>query len=291
MTEEKDPIEIGRTRRPMECVLTDEERQVRSNQVHSEIEVKEQRAAERDTLAAQAASYKEQAKAVEEAIKQLDLKIRDLSQAARTGRETRPVDVLKLYDPTKGEIIEKRDDTGEVMPLRRKPTAQEWDAINEAMQTPLAADDGTPFTEPPPKATTPDAPTSPSPTLRDPLDVPGMDKDELKRMGAPETWAELGRHIGQEDRGFNTFSEGYVAEVLRTLTADADKPISLTAGELAELSDGLCAGLAGEDPPAAPLTEQVKANIAALYRSPGWQSQPEGTAVTCDGCNAEDVAK
>lgn len=134
---EKDPIEIGRSRRPMECTLTTEEQRQRSDQVHSELEMRKQVLAEKETLEEEAKAKKESGKAVEARIAQLDLRIEEMSAAARTGKETRPVDILKLYDPVIGEVVEKRADTGLLMPLKRAPTAQEWDEIKRQQQPEL----------------------------------------------------------------------------------------------------------------------------------------------------------
>lgn len=232
----KDPIEIGRTRRPMECALTEAERKQRSDQVHGELEMRERILVEQARLDAEAKSFKEQAKVKEESVKQIDLRIRDLSQAARTGRETRPVDVVLEYDPAAGEVIERRADTGEEV-LRRQPTSEEWDAIK---RPPL------PGTEPPP---------------RRPRDVPGINTMILFEQGDPLTFDVLGEAIGKEDRGtVRDPGDAYVASVVASLCESADRPISLTAAEMAQLREGLLKGLEGPGP----LTEQVQANIASI---------------------------
>lgn len=131
---DKQPIEIGRERRPMECELTEAECKIRSDQVHSQLEIRSQKEAERDKLEAQAKATKEMGKAKDEEIKELDLKIKELSTAVRTKRATVDVEILSLYDPVTGEIQEKRADTGLVTPLGRKPTAEEWDEIKRIQQ-------------------------------------------------------------------------------------------------------------------------------------------------------------
>lgn len=135
---ERDPIEISRTRRPMEAELTAAERQSRSDQVHSELEIREQLLAEQETHEQEAKAKKESAKEVEARIAQLDLRVKALSSAVRMGRETRQVDVLFVYDPTRGEVLEKRSDT-DVEILARKPTSPEWDTIKSKMQQPIEA--------------------------------------------------------------------------------------------------------------------------------------------------------
>lgn len=145
---EKEPIEVGRERRPMECTLTAEERAQRSDQVHSELEQRAKEQAAQETLEAEAKAKKEEAKAVEQRIAQRDLRIKSLSQAARTGKETRDVELLRMYDPTTGEVSDRRTDTGEVIQLKRGPTTDEWDEIKRKQQQPLKVGD-VPITETP----------------------------------------------------------------------------------------------------------------------------------------------
>lgn len=169
---EKEPIEIGRTRRPMECELTEAERKIRSDQVHSHLEIRK--------LEAQAKATKELGKAKDEEITELDLKIKELSTAVRTGRATIEVEILELYDPTTGEMVEKRADTGLLMPLGRKPTVREWDEIKRLQQLDLdQVQDGKTVTAPP---------AEPSPLITE----AGLEaiKDRAQALGRPLGAAE-----------------------------------------------------------------------------------------------------
>lgn len=133
-----EPATINRDRRAMERELTEAERRMRSDQVHSELEVRQQLLADQETHEQAAKAEKEKAKEIETKVTRLDIKIRDLNSAVRTGRETTDVDVILFFDPTTGEVFQQRLDTGAKIQLGRAPTA-----IKRKQQPPL------PFTEKP----------------------------------------------------------------------------------------------------------------------------------------------
>lgn len=180
---EREPIEIGTERRPMECSLTIEERLQRSDQVHSEIEQRTKDQAAQETLEAEAKAKKEEAKAIEQRISQRDLRIKNLSQAARTGKETREVKLHRFYDPTTGEVFDRRSDTNEILLLKRRPTTEEQDEINRKQQLPLKTPEGRAVQD----------------LLRTPKEIPDLDIQDLEESGYNvDSLYELGVGIGED---------------------------------------------------------------------------------------------
>lgn len=138
-------IQYDTRERTMECDLTPEERAQRSDEAHATTAIIIGKEADHETLKAKASSVKKE-------VDQLNLKHRSLSEAARTGKESRTVLVKLLYDPETKEVIEQRDDTGTEI-LRRRPYADEAGAIAAAQQSelPFAGSSSTPFAEPEPE--------------------------------------------------------------------------------------------------------------------------------------------
>ena len=221
--------------RTLECVLSEPERRLRSDEAHNLISVKVNKETDKEKLKAQAA-------AVGKEIDQIEGQIRTLSEAARTGKETRTVRVHKEYDQAAGEVVERRDDTGELL-VRRQPYAAEWADINAQLQAPL-----------------PGVNKEPARTPRRPSEVPGIDHAVLAELGGaggqPGTWRELGRLCGRQDKadGYLVDDVGdgdtdYVDEVLTRLNGVTEDMLAIWNEEKAELVEGLREGLKGEAPP------------------------------------------
>ena len=129
---EKDPVRFEtKDDRFLDCLLTESERRSRSDEAHENLHRAGEKQQEKEAHKAKAAA------AGKEADLHL-LRAHKLSEAARTGKESRQVLVHFDYMPTHGEVWEVREDTGEVLD-RRKPYAAEWDAIKEAQQPDLPA--------------------------------------------------------------------------------------------------------------------------------------------------------
>lgn len=133
---ERTLIEVNRDRRTMAVRLSESEQTARGSQVFSENAARRKLEAEQAALEGEAKAKREEAKAVAERVAQKQALIDALAEAARTGIEQRPVEVVFSFDPTCGEVIGTRADTSEEVE-RRKPTAEDWDEIRRVQQLPL----------------------------------------------------------------------------------------------------------------------------------------------------------
>lgn len=122
-------IEFHRTQKTLECDLSHEERQLRSDEAHALTQSLIMLERERD-------KYKSEVTSTTKEIERVAAKHRGLSIAAGTGKESRDVDVVLVYDTTTDEVLEQRDDTGATL-VRRKPYAAERPLIERGKQQPL----------------------------------------------------------------------------------------------------------------------------------------------------------
>lgn len=212
----EDLIKFDSDRRQMECALSEEEREQRGKQSFDENAARKKLESERDALEEEAQAKKAEAKAVDQRVRQKQSLIDSLSEAARSGRETRPVDVCFYYDPRSHQVLEVRGDTKEVLIAGRQATATEMDKIKPRLQR-QAEGTGEP--------------------CRKPRDIPGIDKDLVEGIaeeiaeGTPLTLQLLGYRLGKRNGGLFKLNDDLIDEMLKTLSLNVLQPVQLTKSE------------------------------------------------------------